>query len=108
MGEILTISIPKRDKVNIDGKEYELKTSDEFSFRYLMKLSAMGERLKVIDSNKLEGQGQIEKYLTSIIKKILIAPGKIKKLLNFKNKFEIVNFFLQQKKKRDQAMLKFN
>jgi len=100
--EKLTLTTIERDRVDIDGKEYQLKTADEFSFAYCMELSAIGSAIKEMDYNKASDRKKFTRYMNRIIKDILIAPKKIKKKLNDQNKVAIINFFLAQKKVRDQ------
>ena len=99
----LNITAKQRDTVNIDGVNYELKLAEEFSFEYCMKISEVGEEIKKTDYSKKGSYKKVMRYMNRLLNDILIAPRKVKEKLNDQNKMDVINFFLDQKAKRDQA-----
>jgi hypothetical protein len=96
----------ERPKVKIDGIEYQLKLSGELSEKDYIKITLLGERI-----TGSEGKGKataVKQGYDWIIKKILIAPRKIRKRLTIINKMAILRFFLENKKKEDDAIVKLS
>lgn len=104
----LEISTVKRDTVNIDGTDYELKRAEEFSVKYCSRLASIGKEIQEMDMSKKSNVKKLSTYMNRIVSDILVAPPKILKKLTDNHKIEIINFFLEQRRKRSQAIQNSN
>lgn len=93
----------ERPKIKIDGKEYEIKSYNDFTVKDFAWLSEYGE--KILSNTK--NSDFLRKGIETVTKKILIAPFWIRKKISPTQKIQIINFFLEKVKKEKESLKLF-
>jgi hypothetical protein len=90
-----------REIIKIDGKEYELISPSEFSFKEYAWLSDQGKRICALasgDEFTQENYSKVKKAIDKTLDKVLLAPFWIKRKLNYNQKITVISFFLKEMK----------
>lgn len=85
-----------RPKVRIDGKLYEMRTADEFSYlvyrQFQRKFQRLGELLKKRRTTQAEEKEQ-EKLLDEFVRQLVIAPEAVHARMLPHHRLEIIKAF---------------
>lgn len=94
----------ERPKIKIDGKEYEIKSYNDFTVKDFAWLSEYGEKILKGVADK---SFSLHKGIETVTKKILLAPFWIRKKISPTQKIQIINFFLEKVKKEKESLKLF-
>ena len=97
---ILDIStLVKRAQVRIDGRNYALRTRDEFSYLSLrghgQRFGRMGVLMGRIRTLRPKEQTELSRLLDEFCRQMLIAPDAVQKKLSDSHRWEIAISFSQ-------------
>jgi hypothetical protein len=91
-----------REKVKIDGIEFDLLSSEDLDLKDYLFLKNQGQKilgLKAEDINTEEQLSKLTDTLDELVIKILFAPKDIIAKLKDMQKLQIIDFFLKTRKK---------
>lgn len=93
-------TLASRPTVRIDGKSYEMRTSDEFTYlvyrQYQRQFQRLGVLLKKKRASQAEEKEQV-RLLEDVVRKILLAPDAVHARLRDTHRLEIVKAFFSQR-----------
>jgi len=89
-------SLKDRPTVTIDGKKYEMRTSNEFAYlvyrSHQRRFDRLGALMRKRRVSKTEEQEQT-RLLDDFVRQLLIAPNSVHTQLRDSHRMEIVQFF---------------
>lgn len=93
----ISLDKPERAKVDIDGTEYEIATTDDLSFKQSAYMNYVGNRIqKIMNAEEWsdEGGNELENLLDEATKLVLLGvPDDVFAKLRDTDKLRVINFF---------------
>lgn len=96
---VLELTLNDRPTIRINGKSYEMRTSDEFAFltykQQQRQFQRLGELLRKKRTTKKE-DAETSRLLDAFVRELLIAPDTLHAQLRDSHRLEIVKAFFNQ------------
>lgn len=96
---VLDLTLNDRPTIRINGKSYEMRTSDEFAFltfrQHQRKFQRLGELLRKKKTTQAE-EKEMARLLDEFVRELVIAPAAVHDKMRDSHRLEIVKAFFSQ------------
>jgi len=94
-------TVVPREKIKIDGIQYDMLNADEFELKDYLKLQREASQFENLEDKDFTPKkvNELMKAYDVLLEKILLAPKKVRKRLSGTQKIQIIAFFLEARKR---------